>query len=63
MNLEQIKQAVESGKTVYWHHDGYKVIKDDAGQWLIAHEGGSCIGLTWKDGYTLNGKESDFHTE
>jgi hypothetical protein len=62
MNLHEIKSAVEAGLPVHWSNDGYKVIKDKIGQFLVIFEPNqSCIGLTWKDGVTLNGKESDFY--
>lgn len=62
MRLEDIKSAVESGQYVYWKNEGYQVIKDSIGQWLIlCHFNGSCIGLTWQDGVTMNGDEWDFH--
>jgi hypothetical protein len=62
MNLYEIKLAVEAGLPVHWSNDGYKVIKDKIGQFLVIFEPNqSCIGLTWKDGVTLNGKESDFY--
>lgn len=62
MNLEEIKQAVDSGKTVHWASDLYVVVHDSAGQWLIeCTANGSCIGLTWADGVTLNGNESQFY--
>jgi hypothetical protein len=61
MTLIEIKQAVEAGRTVHWASTGYVVIKDSIGQWLIrCLFNGSCIGLTWRDGVTLNGRESDF---
>ena len=37
MTLEQIKAAVEAGKTVHWANTGYEVIKDNIGQWFIVH--------------------------
>jgi Tfp pilus assembly protein PilX len=60
MNVHEIKQAVDSGKKVYWSNLGYQVIKDSIGQYLIKHICGHCIGLTWQDGTTLNGKEEEF---
>lgn len=60
MNLQQIKQAIEAGKKVYWVNNSYEVIKDKIGQYLIVHDRGHCIGLTWQDGVTLNGDERDF---
>lgn len=61
MTLEQIKEAVEAGKTVCWANSSYQVIKDDIGQWLIHRaENDWTIGLTHQDGTTLNGRESQF---
>ena len=61
MNLEEIKAAVYAGKTVHWSNTGYTVIVDNIGQWLIKYTPtGHCIGLTWADGSTVNGKEEDF---
>ena len=61
MTLQEIKDAVNSGKNVCWKNEFYEVIVDKKGQWLIkCHMNGSCIGLTWSDDVTLNGKESDF---
>lgn len=61
MTLQEIKQAVLDGKVVCWGNDGYKVIKDNLDQWFIQHSGGNCIGLTWRNGTTLNGKENEFY--
>jgi hypothetical protein len=63
MTLEEIKAAVEAGKTVHWSHEGYtviKAVKGDHVQWMIVHEQGHAIGLTWRDGVTMNGKPEDF---
>jgi len=60
MTLNEIKDALEAGKRVYWVHNGYEVIRDSLGQFLIKHEAGNCIGLTHQDGVTLNGKEKEF---
>ena len=62
MTLEEIKQAVLEGKTVHWSNTNYVVVKDSLDQWLInCPSNGYCIGLTWSDGKTLNGKEEDFY--
>lgn len=62
MNLEQIKAATLAGKTVHWKNPGYTVRYVPASeQWLIIFVSGDCIGLTWADGVTLNGQESDFY--
>ena len=61
MTIEQIKAAIEAGKTVCWKADNYIVSKDTIGQYLITCTNNNhAIGLTWKDGITLNGEESDF---
>lgn len=62
MTLEEIKQAISNGKKVYWSNTTYQVVKDSKDQYLIKHIGGSCVGLTWQDGITLNAKEGDFFT-
>ena len=63
MNLQQIKESVKNGIPVYWVAVYYKVLVDKKGQWLIKCTlNGSCIGLTWADGVTLNGKKSEFFT-
>lgn len=62
MNAIQIKRAVDKGLTVHWKNNAYTVIKDSIGQYLIKCAlNNSCIGLTWQDGITLNGKETDFY--
>ncbi len=66
MTLQEIKDAVLAGKTVHWSNSAYKVINCD-GDWLIVYNQGekneNCIGLTWRDGETLNGKEEDFKVD
>ena len=63
MTLQEIKQAVDDGKTVYWASVLYKVVKADNGEYLIwCTSNGSCIGLTWQNGVTVNGKPEDFFT-
>ena len=59
MTLQEIKTAVNQGKNVYWKNKGYKVVKGDFNQYLIVYEQ-SAIGLTWRDGVTLNAEEKDF---
>ena len=61
MTLKEIKAAVDAGSIVCWINGGYRVLKDMNGDYLIIHRGGSAIGLTWADGVTLNGKESEFY--
>jgi hypothetical protein len=61
MTLEEIKTAVNAGKKVHWSNTGYEVRKDRYGEYYIIfiHNDNS-IGLTWKDGVTMNGKPEDF---
>ena len=67
MNLEEIKSAVRSGRTVYWSNPSYEVkkynFKDGTEQWFVRCVNGHCIGLTWADGVTLNGEEKDFYVK
>jgi hypothetical protein len=65
MNIKQIKQAVDSGKKVYWSNKAYQVIHDSIGQWLIhCSINNNCVGLHGMKGTkyenVLNGEESDF---
>jgi hypothetical protein len=61
MTLAQIKAAVDAGKTVHWANEGYVVNKDRNGDYLIVFTSNkSTIGLTWKDGVTMNGKPEEF---
>lgn len=61
MTLQEIKDAVDAGEDVCWSNFAYKVVKDNIGQYLIKFiPNNHCIGLTWKDGVTLNGKEDEF---
>ena len=63
MNLEEIKAAVLAGKTVHWASRIYEVRyapKLDEFQ-IVCTANDSIIGLTWKDGVTMNGKEDDFY--
>lgn len=64
MNLQQIKDAVDQGKTVCWKNHGYTV-EYHRGIYSIVWMAGTaqenCIGLTWEDGKTMNGEETDFY--
>lgn len=60
MTLEKIKAAVRFGLTVYYQTTAY-VVEEYAGQWYIyCAATNHRIGLTYRDGVTLNGKPSDF---
>ncbi len=60
MTIQDIKDAIEEGREVYWANISYRVIKDSIGQYLIKHDSGDCIGLTNQAGDTLNGDETEF---
>ncbi|WP_288960848.1 hypothetical protein [uncultured Sulfitobacter sp.] len=61
MNINDIKAAVDAGKTVHWVNTGYVVRKDSLGQFLIVYlPNGSAIGLTNRAGTQLNGAEGEF---
>jgi hypothetical protein len=54
--IEEIKQAVDEGKKVFWSNRAYEVIKDSVPQYLIkCNINQSCIGLTNVKGNLLNG--------
>lgn len=60
MTLEEIKAAVDAGHTVHWKNEGY-VVNRSGDQWMIRFlDEDYWIGLTWRDGVTLNGKEKEF---
>ena len=63
MTLEEIKKAVDNGKVVCQGQDNYVVVKNEyTGEYLIkCTTNDYAIGLTWKDGKTMNGKESEFY--
>ena len=63
MTLEEIQRAVDCGKTVHWSNTAYRVIHDSIGQWLVKCDlNDHCIGLTHKDGVTMNGEPDEFFT-
>lgn len=61
-STQEIKDAVDAGKPVCWANDSYEVIKDNIDQYLIhCIWNDDYIGLTWRDGETLNGKLEEFY--
>ena len=62
MNVQEIKAAVISGKKVFSDSKLYSVICSKKTQeWLIVCAGnGYTIGLTHRDGVTLNGNPEGF---
>jgi hypothetical protein len=62
MTLQEIKNAVIAGRTVYWKTSINKVVQGKFGQWLLVCTiNNDAIGLTWTDGQTMNGKPEDFY--
>ena len=62
MTLLEIKQAIKRGKVVYWSNDLYTVQGENLNNLsIVCYSNNHCIGLTWLDGVTLNGKESEFY--
>jgi hypothetical protein len=62
MTIDKIKAAVDIGLNVKWVNDGYDVIRDSLGEYLIIYRpNGYCIGLTNRAGDVLNGKPEDFY--
>lgn len=61
MTLSEIKAAVLAGKRVCWSNRAYEVVHDTLDQWFIRCTlNNSYIGLTWRDGVTMNGREHEF---
>jgi hypothetical protein len=61
MTLSEIKTAITEGKRVFHQSANYEVIRDNIGQYLIrCRSNDYCIGLTWRDGETMNGEENEF---
>ena len=61
MTVDEIKAAVDAGKSVHWANEGYRVHRDGPGQYLVTFvRHGSTIGLTDRSGRHLNRAEADF---
>jgi hypothetical protein len=62
MTLTEILRAVDEGLPVHWQNPGYLVERFSDGGPCVIHclSTAHCIGLTWVDGATLNGREEDF---
>jgi hypothetical protein len=64
MTLDEIKQSVNDGIEVFWAQDNYKVTKAKTGQYMIVcTTNNDSIGLTHRDGITLNGYGDEFYTK
>lgn len=60
MTLEEIKAAVDAGKTVHWKNEGYVVVKGKHGYLIVFTHNDHATGLTHRDGVTMNEREEDF---
>lgn len=64
MNIQDIKDTVNSGKPVRWSNNGYHVTRDSHGHFYITFQPNQhTIGLTNRAGDRLNGKPEDFYIE
>ena len=62
ITAQTIMEYVDYGRDIRWKSDAYQVTGDELGQYFIkCLINGHCIGLTHKDGVTLNGDLSDFY--
>lgn len=60
MTLNEIKEAVDNNKVVHWSSVLYQVIKSNNEYLIKCLSNGYMVGLTWRDGKTMNGNEEDF---
>ena len=61
MTIDEIKAAINAGKTVHWANEGYVVYQDCHGQYLITFTpNGSTVGLTDRASTKLNGRSELF---
>ena len=61
-NVKELKKAIDENINVYHHNPMYICYKDDIGQYLITCTSNEyTIGLTWRDGVTLNGNLKEFY--
>jgi len=62
MNIQEIKAAVISGKKVFSDSEMYSVIYSEKTQkwFIVCAVNGYTIGLTHRDGVTLNGDPEGF---
>lgn len=61
MTLEEIKEAVLAGHTVYHHNPAYEVKHHNGDFNIVCSLNQYTIGLTWLDGVTMNGKPEEFY--
>lgn len=62
MTLAEILRAVDEGMQVHWQSPCYLVERHAGSTSCVIRSlaTGHCIGLTWADGTTLNGKAEEF---
>ena len=62
MKLQEIKQAVNDGKTVCWKSEIYVVEREGTEDYYQIHctTNDNYMGLTWLDGKTMNGEPEEF---
>lgn len=63
MKLQEIKTAVDKGQKVFWSNENYQIVKSENEYLIKSISNNNIVGLTWKDGKTLNGKEDEFFIE
>ena len=63
MKLSEITEAVDNDLTVCWSNNNYQVINSKSGYMIKCLSNDHCIGLTWADGKTMNGKPEEFYTK
>lgn len=59
MTLDEIKRAVDLGKTVHWHNTGYDIVKSDDRYGVLFKGNDNFTALEDVDG-ELQGSEDDF---
>ena len=61
MKLQEIKDAVNNGKTVHWANEGYKVKRWQGDHWVVVcTHNDHAVGLTRVDGITMTHNEAEF---
>lgn len=63
MELHEIKAAIDAGHVVHWVSSLYSVVKGGGQYFIKCEKNNDCIGLTWLDGETMNGKPDQFYME
>ena len=62
-SINDLKDAVDSGKEVFWKTNNYKVIKNYKNEYMLLSKSNNCfIGMYCKNGQ-LNGNLNDYYIE